>query len=417
MTPKPRSVHGEFARDPLIRELFALGQTIKEIAELANWSEATIALDIRRFGGMAAFPNRPEKRTNGVFPAMIKRYAEIVVAGGEFWNTPKLPDAALRDALAKALRVDLIEAAIHGAKWTIEQLLVPAFDTRYRGYAKLLGASGTGRDDLHELIWGAGNVTCHWHRLLKEIVAEKTPVPKTKDMAVRTVVWHLLQDTRAFIQPIWDEDTFALIDSVLKDCLTEREYKVVVDRFGLNPEVGFLYDWRVAEQMQLSRERVRQLEHRALQKFRYRMTQQPHLKAITQPVGDALQRLLQKWRTQEAVNQRAAENHRQGADSLAKAQANPDERIYTLLRRVDELELSARTRNCLSDAKIVYVGTLVQHTEAQLLRSKNFGRKSLKEIKNMLGDLKLQLAMDSVHNPVVALFNEEMRARGERGAK
>lgn len=407
---------GEFERDPLIRELFALGLTIKEVAGLVDWSEATIALDLRRFGGMAEFPNRPEKRTGGVFQAMIKRYAEIVVAGGEFWNTPKLPDAALRDTLAKALRVDLIEAAIHGAKWTIEQLLVPAFDTGYRGYAKLLRASGTGRDDLLELVWGAGNVTCHWHWLLKEIVAEKTPVPKSKDMAVRTIVWHLLQDTRAFIQPIWDEDTFALIDSVLKDCLTEREYKVVVDRFGLNPEVGFLHDWQVAEQMKVSRERVRQIEHHALRKFRYRMTQQLHLKAITQPVGNALQCLLEKQRAKEAADKLTAEERLQLQASLALAIENPDPRLARLLKLMDAFEMSARTANCLN-ASITYVGELVQRTEAQLLHTKNFGRKSLTEIKAILGEMELTLAMHPATHPVVAQFIEEMRARGESGAK
>ena len=55
-----------------------------------------------------------------------------------------------------------------------------------------------------------------------------------------------------------------------------------------------------------------------------------------------------------------------------------------LLRKVDELELSVRSANCLKNDNIVYIGDLVQKTEAEMLRTPNFGRKSLNEIKEVL---------------------------------
>ena len=55
-----------------------------------------------------------------------------------------------------------------------------------------------------------------------------------------------------------------------------------------------------------------------------------------------------------------------------------------LYRTVDELELSVRSANCLQNASIKYIGDLVQKTEAEMLKTKNFGRKSLKEIKEIL---------------------------------
>lgn len=62
-------------------------------------------------------------------------------------------------------------------------------------------------------------------------------------------------------------------------------------------------------------------------------------------------------------------------------------------RSVDELELSVRSANCLQNANIRYIGELVQRTESEMLKTKNFGRKSLKEIKELLADMGLQLGM------------------------
>ena len=65
-----------------------------------------------------------------------------------------------------------------------------------------------------------------------------------------------------------------------------------------------------------------------------------------------------------------------------------------LLRKVDELELSVRSANCLKNDNIVYIGDLVQKTEAEMLRTPNFGRKSLNEIKEVLTQMGLALGMD-----------------------
>ncbi len=81
--------------------------------------------------------------------------------------------------------------------------------------------------------------------------------------------------------------------------------------------------------------------------------------------------------------------------------ANPVEEIddelefnRNLLRKVDELELSVRSANCLKNDNIVYIGDLVQKTEAEMLRTPNFGRKSLNEIKEVLSQMGLHLGME-----------------------
>ena len=70
-----------------------------------------------------------------------------------------------------------------------------------------------------------------------------------------------------------------------------------------------------------------------------------------------------------------------------------------LLKKVDELELSVRSANCLKNDNIVYIGDLIQKTEAEMLRTPNFGRKSLNEIKEVLTVMGLHLGMDVVDWP------------------
>ncbi len=64
-----------------------------------------------------------------------------------------------------------------------------------------------------------------------------------------------------------------------------------------------------------------------------------------------------------------------------------------LLRKVDELELSVRSANCLQNANIKYIGELVMKSEGEMLKTKNFGRKSLNEIKEILTEMNLGLGM------------------------
>jgi DNA-directed RNA polymerase subunit alpha len=77
------------------------------------------------------------------------------------------------------------------------------------------------------------------------------------------------------------------------------------------------------------------------------------------------------------------------------AEAIPDLAFNpAFLKKVDELELSVRSANCLKNDNIVYIGDLVQKTEAEMLRTPNFGRKSLNEIKEVLAQMGLHLGME-----------------------
>jgi DNA-directed RNA polymerase subunit alpha len=77
-------------------------------------------------------------------------------------------------------------------------------------------------------------------------------------------------------------------------------------------------------------------------------------------------------------------------NELPKSEEKLNENLF---RSVDELELSVRSANCLQNANIRLIGELVQRTESEMLKTKNFGRKSLNEIKEVLASMGLSLGM------------------------
>src|SRR5437870_11931318 len=81
------------------------------------------------------------------------------------------------------------------------------------------------------------------------------------------------------------------------------------------------------------------------------------------------------------------------------AEVRHDAVIEKLNKSVDEMELSVRSYNCLKNANIRTIGELVQKTEAEMLKTKNFGRKSLNEIKEILAGMGLSLGMKPDNSP------------------
>ena len=79
---------------------------------------------------------------------------------------------------------------------------------------------------------------------------------------------------------------------------------------------------------------------------------------------------------------------------IIKQEPSKPEFNQNLLKNVDELELSVRSMNCLKNDNIIYIGDLVQKTEGEMLRTPNFGRKSLNEIKEVLSNMSLYLGME-----------------------
>ena len=87
-------------------------------------------------------------------------------------------------------------------------------------------------------------------------------------------------------------------------------------------------------------------------------------------------------------------NFEEPEEIVAEKEGDEPDINRNFLRKVDELELSVRSANCLKNDNIVYIGDLVQKTEAEMLRTPNFGRKSLNEIKEVLEQMDLRLGME-----------------------
>src|SRR5207237_9013728 len=98
------------------------------------------------------------------------------------------------------------------------------------------------------------------------------------------------------------------------------------------------------------------------------------------------------------------------ADGEERREAPLNENLY---RPVDDLELSVRSANCLQNADIKYIGELVQRTEQEMLKTKNFGHKSLNQIKEILKEMGLELGMKIEHFP----SREEIDARKRAAEK
>lgn len=359
-------------RLPLVKELYGLGLSVHEIAEIiTEWSEATLSKDVARIGGAKGFSDRPKKQAD-VFVAVIRRYVKIEALDNQF------AEDELRDALATWLRVDLIFAMIYGIESTLDQLVHPSFPPNRERHAHLLGAifkveiSDESRDaefSHKELIemW--------WQNLLIAINSGEEQVPQSREQLCKMEISRALFREQADIMPIWDESVFQLLDDMML-ILTEQEHSVIIARYGLGVEKRTLE--QISENMHCSRGYVHQVEKKAIRKLR-KEARKRQIEVIGCPVGNVLQREFKKRETTKKVA---------SLNVKSEPVINPNHFV-----RVDDLELSTRARNCMINGDIVLVGELVQMTEHDCLKMKNFGRKVMSEIKVELARLGLTLGM------------------------
>ncbi len=365
-------------REPVVKNLYGLGLTIEEVSQFTDWSHATIAQDVHRLGGEKAFPRRPGKKD--MFAVTFRYFADAASL------QRGAPDDEHK-ALARWLPEREVLAYLEGVVQTIHALTSPAYPPEKTNIARLI---------MH--VFGIPSLDCGaweharvWYDFLDKVATGKIPVPRYRDHLKKALAEFALIGMRPNIMPIWDEEAFSVFESQM-ECLNALDKKVICQLYGIGCERQTLE--QIGDTIGFSREHVRQIYSRAEAKLRNQI--RGHMDALVKPVGNALQVELKHLREERELEER-----------LASGQTDA---YQHLLRPVEELELSVRTANCLDHQKITYIGQLVQRTEDELLRTKNFGRKSLKEVREILEYMGLSFGMTN-QNPDIAHFNEFMKNR------
>ena len=109
--------------------------------------------------------------------------------------------------------------------------------------------------------------------------------------------------------------------------------------------------------------------------------------------------------------------HEEDLEQEVEEEEKEKELNNNLFRTVEELELSVRSANCLKNANMTYIYELVQKSEAELLKTKNFGRKSLEEIKEKLAKMGLHIGMNITDLPSPDEIEERRRKMEEEESK
>ncbi len=361
-------------RTPALIELVQLGLTNPQIAQALSVSESTVQKDIVLLGGRKIFPHKPEK--SDVFTAVLKRYARLIA--------DKEENSIIQDACTRVLQEEKILNLLSGISLAMSTVTRPAYPKEMEGYVRLLSAIAK-KDltlkqiDAHDLQMCKAFMSRYWRRYLEGIAAEEIDAPASHGKLVDDILVRYVNKRRAHIMPVWPDNAREIVDGVLKR-LPGREEDIVRKRYGCNDPVMTLE--QVGECYFVTREQIRELQSRALRKLRH-----PSRKNKLGPLFRSLVGHVEHLsKENKALDKR-----------LTIALTPVDEKkteTLNLLRRIDSgKDLSIRTVNVFDVAGIVYVGDLVQYRERDLLKCKNFGRKSLKEVNYFLFEMGLALGM------------------------
>lgn len=380
-------------REPLVRELYGLGLTAPEIAEITRWSVATVQGDIQRLGGQKACPDRPHQRVT-IFASVIRRYAEIVV---EEKRQPLKEASVVHVALATWLHEDAIIEMLRGAQIMLEQLSMPRYPEEWSAHAHLLSAvyGLTIYDEGGAMSRSLAVATDWWHSMLVAILSGEAIAPQSREQLEQRIMQRVRMYQHIKIMPIWDRNVLSLVDGML-DVLCERERKAICERFGIGTEAK--KQAQIAVEMDRTGTRVYQIMRRAIGKLRVE-ADKLGINAWGYSIGDTHHSSTKYRVSRELV--------------LELRLYYPVLDPYVLLDGVEELYFSARTTHGLKDCGVVLIGELVQLSPRDLLRSRYFGRKSLREVEEKLASIGATLGMVISENfsVFIKMCAQERRAR------
>ncbi|MFH2062629.1 MAG: DNA-directed RNA polymerase subunit alpha C-terminal domain-containing protein [bacterium] len=373
----------------LANELYELGLPAVAVAKLLGWSQATIVKDV---SGVSR-PDRP-RRPGQIYATALKRYASLVAdAGGRLdkLNSIKL-HRRVRKALHEWLEMELVLAEVRGAVGMLERLSWPGYPPERAIEAQLLRRALKVKPEIRLADGAELSETGLVRQFLQEVIDTDLKVPESGSQLSELLIGRVAEAGRNQVRIFWDDSVWELLDRSLKE-LRSRELLLLEFRFGLNGR-SVLTLRELGTKFGICMARVNQIEFEALQQLGRR------LRLRGPQLGVPLLQTVQELPWRKLPGEREQEE-------AAAGQVNPN-----LFRPVDELELSIRTAKCLHCAGIRLVGQLVQKTEQELLKLKNFGRLSLKEIRYVLAQMGLTTEMkldEAVRQEIARRVDEERR--------
>jgi hypothetical protein len=379
----PRTYENHSAeRWPLIETLLGLGFTLDQVAQVGGFSKATIRNDLHDHGGTteSLFPDRPKD------PAVRYRLAFQRYAGLPDGNSPRTPlEQQLYQALETLLELRRMRDYLDGVlavdrRFTTLHASEPG-DQPWAEFAQMLMGKQTCLSE--ELFWfvvqGARDGEFVPSSPKDPGLLESLDVDELRQMVLPLATPERLAPLKAFVTKVVDVQP-----GEVERSLTEAESRVIVIRYGLDgdspqtlEETGMI--------LRRTRESIRIIEKKALRKLRARRELLDQLRPYAQAAPENSRIAMLKAYVLE-LNKRL--NGHEPSDLYVGELS-----LEVLDRRCEDLDMSVRTANCLQNARIEQIGQLIQLTESQLLQSKNFGRKSLNEVKELLSEFGLRLGI------------------------
>jgi hypothetical protein len=380
-------------RWPLIELLAPLGWSTKQIAEVIGCSQATVAKDLGKRGGMKTlWPDRPRKKAD-IYAATFRCYAQHTCH----------PPPAIRDLL----NMETIERVQNGMEGAFMVMTRPGLHWE-DPYFKLLEVVD------HGLCQGQ---KCPWllEEYLKDVNSGAVPLPENSGQVINALKLRLSQLNRSLLissnMEAFRKDINGLLerkcDPGEEPLLTAREATIIKMRYGLGGEPPKSLV-QIGEVFEVTSGRIRQIEGKALRKLRWARTYKGLLDPFTtmgELRGDRdkarsqLQLLTMSYNDLAGLHNNVCDAVMAGNLEAAQRFLNlkPEEQGLSnlnLWRRLDELDLSVRTANCLENAGLEHVWQVCSKSEQEMLKTRNFGRKPLNELKGILKEMRLRLGMD-----------------------
>lgn len=355
-------------RLPVVEVMYAMGVSDLQIAAVLGCSQPTITHDVVLLGGDRFFLDRP--KGNDVFVSVLKRYAAMVWSScGDDWEAFKTSNGSRSDlwiALAKWLGEEAIIIKLRGVAETFGRLIVPDYAPIHAGHARLLY-------DIFDLKYFRSSVFFSfdnsgwklWHEMLWAVNAgEKKPDSRRElnDLLIQRA----LDIFRADIMPTWGEEVVVVVECLLATLSSDVE-TIIHLLYGIHP-------YQPVKEVDLAAGRgvtvsaISSVRARVLRQMKESLVQSG-LYTLAFPVNELLT-------TQIA---RQVEK-----DELERLLLGVSWKDRALFQELGSLGLSTRTMNRLNLARLCLLGQVAQKSEQELLRMKSFGRRSLKEIVDVL---------------------------------